>query len=113
MVADESGAQGGGKQAKPTGFLEGVRIEDVTDELRKEYTIEADVTGVVVTSVEESSAAAKVGLQEGDVILQVNRQPVKTAAEARAHRRRRICRLATCRLGLARWKLATTGQVLL
>lgn len=81
-----SGAQGGGKQAKPTGFLEGVRIEDVTDELRKEYTIEADVTGVVVTSVEENSAASKVGLQEGDVILQVNRQPVKTAAEARAHK---------------------------
>ncbi|WP_075087765.1 PDZ domain-containing protein [Verrucomicrobium spinosum] len=81
-----SGAQGDGKQAKPTGFLEGVRIEDVTDELRKEYTIEADVTGVVVTSVEENSPAAKVGLQEGDVILQVNRQPVKTAAEARAHK---------------------------
>lgn len=71
---------------KPADFLAGVRIENITDELRQAYTIGEDVNGVVVTAVEEDSAAFKVGLQEGDVIVQVNRQPVKTAAEARSHR---------------------------
>lgn len=86
LASSGGGSQGSGKSAKPTGFLEGVRIEDINEELRKEYTIEAEVEGVVVTSVEENSAAAKVGLMEGDVILQVNRQPVKSAAEARSHK---------------------------
>ena len=39
---------------------------------------------MLVTAVEENSAAAKVGLQEGDVILQVNRKSVKSVAEARS-----------------------------
>jgi serine protease Do len=38
-------------------------------------------TGVVVTDVDESSVAAEAGLQRGDIIEQVNRQPVKSASE--------------------------------
>ncbi|MEZ0386667.1 MAG: Do family serine endopeptidase, partial [Verrucomicrobium sp.] len=76
----------GKESAKPAGFLEGVRVENLNDELRKEYNVDAEVSGVLVTSVEENSPAAKVGLQEGDVILQVNRQPVKDVAEARSHK---------------------------
>ncbi|MCF2857476.1 DegQ family serine endoprotease [Pseudoalteromonas sp. SMS1] len=37
--------------------------------------------GIVVVSVEERSPAARVGLQEGDVIMQVNRQRVTTVRE--------------------------------
>ncbi|MEI6534553.1 MAG: Do family serine endopeptidase [Verrucomicrobiaceae bacterium] len=67
-------------------FLEGVKVEELNDDLRQNYKIEADVQGVVVTNVDEKSAAAKVGLQEGDVITQVNRKAVSTMAEARSNK---------------------------
>jgi serine protease Do len=67
-------------------FLDGVKIENITSELRDEYGLDENVEGVLVTSVKDDSPAAKVGLQEGDVIVQVNRQNVKTTAEARSQR---------------------------
>ncbi len=63
-------------------FLEGVRVENITDELRQNYNIEKEVQGVVVTNVDEKSQAYKVGLEEGDVITQVNRKAVTTLSEA-------------------------------
>ena len=36
----------------------------------------------MITSVEPDSAAAKAGLREGDVILELNKQPVTSAEEA-------------------------------
>jgi serine protease Do len=59
-------------------------VENLTSDTRQEYNIEADVEGLVVTSVEEGSPAAKVGLLEGDVITKVNDQSVKSLAEARS-----------------------------
>jgi serine protease Do len=37
--------------------------------------------GVVVTRVEEGTPAAEAGIQRGDVIVEVNRRPVKTLAD--------------------------------
>jgi serine protease Do len=73
----------GAPKSSANSFLEGVRAENLTDELRQNYNIEKDVQGIVVTSVDEKSQAFKVGLEEGDVIVQVNRRPVTTLAEAR------------------------------
>jgi len=68
--------------AEPDGrFLKGITIENLKDDLRKTYNIENDVEGVIVTSVEEKSPAAEV-LERGDVIVQVNRKPVKNVADA-------------------------------
>ncbi|MCE9519570.1 MAG: Do family serine endopeptidase, partial [Verrucomicrobia bacterium] len=63
-------------------FIEGVRVENITDDLRQNYNIEKEVQGVVVTNVDEKSQAFKVGLEEGDVITQVNRKPVTTLSDA-------------------------------
>ncbi len=63
-------------------FLEGVRVENITEGLRQNYNIEKEVQGVVVTNVDEKSQAFKVGLEEGDVITQVNRKSVTTLSEA-------------------------------
>ena len=40
--------------------------------------------GVVVSQVSPSSAAASAGLQQGDVIQEVNRRPVRNVAEFEA-----------------------------
>jgi serine protease Do len=80
----EKGGKGGnGPNAGNSGtFLKGVKVKNITDEDRQGYNIGEEVKGILVTAVEDSSAAAKVGLQEGDVIVSVNRQAVSSVAEA-------------------------------
>ncbi|MBS1874162.1 MAG: DegQ family serine endoprotease [Acidobacteria bacterium] len=73
--------RGGDRDSGQASGLEGVSVEDVTADVARQLNLGRDATGVVVTDVEESSVAADAGLQRGDVIEQVNRQPVKNAAE--------------------------------
>jgi S1-C subfamily serine protease len=72
-----------GPKSEATSFLKGVRVDNLNNDLRQSYNIGNDVQGVVITSVEENSPAAKVGLQEGDVITHVNRKSVSSVTEAR------------------------------
>jgi serine protease Do len=61
--------------------LEGVDVEALNAQTRRQLGLENNVNGVVVTDVDPRSSAAEAGLQEGDVIQSVNRQPVTTVAE--------------------------------
>jgi len=49
----------------------GIETSSITQELRKTYNIKSR-DGIVVTSVEQNSAASRAGIREGDVILEVN-----------------------------------------
>jgi len=55
----------------------GVGIRGLTDDQRKEMGID-DPNGVQITTVEDSSFAEEIGLKEKDVIVSINRQPVKS-----------------------------------
>ncbi|MFO0705632.1 MAG: Do family serine endopeptidase [Nitrospira sp.] len=55
--------------------LAGVVFDDVTPPLARQMDL-AVTTGVVVTDIEEGSLAEASGLQPGDVVLELNRQPV-------------------------------------
>ena len=46
-------------------------------QIARQLQLPAGTTGVVVTDVDESSAAAEAGLRRGDVIEQVNRTAVR------------------------------------
>jgi S1-C subfamily serine protease len=46
--------------------------------------VERNSNGLVITQVNPDSRAAEAGLEEGDVILEVNRQPVQSAEDLRA-----------------------------
>ena len=58
----------------------GINVSDVTEELKQRSKIESD-EGVVVVRVKQGSRAAQVGLREGAVILEVNRQKAKNVAD--------------------------------
>jgi len=61
--------------------LEGVSLESLTPEFARQYGIAANTKGLAVRRVDPNSAAAQAGLQQGDVILEVNRQPVSTVGQ--------------------------------
>jgi len=61
----------------------GVAIQDLNPQIAKELRISASVTGVVVTEVQPDSPAADAGIKRGDVVQEVNRQPVKSASDFR------------------------------
>ena len=46
-----------------------------------QFSLAADAKGVVVTDVEQNSAAAEKGLHPGDVIVEVDQQAVATPAD--------------------------------
>ena len=64
--------------------LEGVEVQELTPEIGQQLNIPAGTHGVVVSSVDESSAAAAAGLQRGVVIEEVNHKPVRSIADYKA-----------------------------
>jgi serine protease Do len=65
------------------GTLKGVTVSDLDPNTRQQFQVPASMKGgVVITDVEPDSAAAEAGLRPGDVILEINRQTVKSADQA-------------------------------
>ena len=58
----------------------GLAVQTLTPEVAENLNLDKSVKGVVVTQVEPGGPAAEAGLRRGDVILEVNRKPVKNAA---------------------------------
>ncbi|MGA7294969.1 MAG: Do family serine endopeptidase [Terriglobales bacterium] len=59
----------------------GLSLGDLTQDARNQLQADAGVHGAIVEDVQPGSPADNAGLQRGDVIMQVNRQPVKSAAD--------------------------------
>lgn len=64
-----------------TSAVQGVQVQNMTPSIARQLGIPPTTSGVVVTSVDPSSAAAAGDLQEGDVIQEVNRRPVHDVAQ--------------------------------
>ena len=80
-LATASNAPGRGEAAEP-GRL-GLSVRPVGPEEARQLGVEAG-KGLLVAEVDPAGPAAEAGIQPGDVIEEVNRQPVKDAAELRA-----------------------------
>jgi serine protease Do len=61
----------------------GIRVSDLTPEISQGLNID-ETTGVVVTQVESGSKGEDADVRVGDIIKEINRQPVKNAAEYKA-----------------------------
>jgi serine protease Do len=59
----------------------GVEVANLTPQISRQLNLPPTTTGVVVKSVSPSSPLAGSGLGKGDVIQEVNRQPVKSVSD--------------------------------
>ncbi|MEM9159416.1 MAG: Do family serine endopeptidase [Verrucomicrobiota bacterium] len=78
---NDAGLGAASSPSRSRGFLEGITIETVNDELREQYEIKEGVEGVVVTEVSPDSPYAN-SLPEGMVILKINGRQVDSVSDA-------------------------------
>jgi serine protease Do len=78
---NKGGAEGNLPGGGEKGALKGVSVQALTPDLRQELQTPEGTQGVVITDVDPDSAASAAGLQQGDIIVQVNRKPVTTVSE--------------------------------
>ena len=82
LSKDEAASQsdnGGSKES-----MKGISVETLDSDTAQQLQLPEATKGAVVTGVDPSSPAADSGLRKGDVIQEVNHQPVKNAAEFEA-----------------------------
>ena len=82
-VTQEALARGrsGGEEAETTSL--GIRLRDLTPELAQRFGYDEDEGGVLITGIRSGSEAARRGLGRGDLVVEVNRQPVASVQEYR------------------------------
>jgi serine protease Do len=72
-------------KAAAKGVLGGLSVGDLGPEVRRKFGIPAKIDeGAVIVEVDPRSAGARAGVAPGDVVIQINQNPVKDAAEFRA-----------------------------
>jgi len=59
----------------------GLGLQDLTPDIRQELQLPSNVHGAVVGNVQPGSPADNAGISRGDVITEVNRHPVQSAAD--------------------------------
>ena len=86
VVRTPSDRRGGDEPSESStddqGVLNGVGVGDLDPAARRDLDLPERLTGAVITGVDPSSAAARAGLREGDVILEIDHQPVTSAKSA-------------------------------
>ena len=82
-ATEEGASTSSGETAEPekTTVFGGVAVTNITDDIRTALGLSKDVQGAVIADVDAESPAAKSGLREGDVIQEVNKQPVKSTKD--------------------------------
>ena len=84
--SDDILARNGGSTPLPKvdkldNVLAGLTVEALTAELKKQLKLPEETAGVVVKDVQSGSAAADAGLQQGDVIQEINRDVITSPAD--------------------------------
>ncbi|MEM9644822.1 MAG: PDZ domain-containing protein, partial [Planctomycetota bacterium] len=62
----------------------GASVEPLTPETAKQYRYDSSRRGLIVTSVVDDGAAARGGIQAGDILESANNQPLESVAQLRS-----------------------------
>src|SRR5208283_6209377 len=81
-LARSNSAQPRGRGESKTDALDGVEVTDLDAQARREAGVPGNIRGALVTKVDQDSNAAEAGLRAGDVISEIEHQPVRGADEA-------------------------------
>jgi serine protease Do len=85
--------------------LDGVQVQDLTPRLRRQLHTPVNFAGALILDVDSGSNSYDAGLRTGDVIQEVNRQPVTDAKDAV-----RLCKAATSpQIVVKIWRLTPNG----
>lgn len=83
-LSDDSDELSAGTENTQKGSdVEGLTLKTLDDDLRGQLKVPSSVEGVVITRVAPNSKAARAKLRPGDIILQINRQPVADTQTAK------------------------------
>ena len=84
--AEAAGAEGApqGNEGGSTGEVLGMTLAPLTDALRAEADLPADTKGLLVTEIDEASAAFDKGLRRGDVVVEAGQQAVTAVSDIAA-----------------------------
>jgi S1-C subfamily serine protease len=75
---DDNGDQG---ETNGNGSARGISVQPLTPEIAQQVQVPPTTKGVVVTDVDQGSAAAESGIGQGDVITGVDRKPVASVQD--------------------------------
>jgi serine protease Do len=82
LPGDDGAGGGGGSDEEKSGKAKlGLGLQTLTPQMAERFGLRAE-GGVLIGSVKPGSPAAEAGLSRGDVILEVDRRPVRTAEDA-------------------------------
>ncbi len=84
LLTERKDGESAAKGATPETDDLGIRAADLDPETARRFGIDENEKGVLVMGVKAGSRADKAGMQQGDIIKEVNRAPVQTAAEMKA-----------------------------
>lgn len=83
IAPEESGPNINSNPDKTTAdALDGVTVANLEPPVRVQLNVPNDVQGALVVDVEQDSNSANAGLQRGNLIVEINRQPVRNAEDA-------------------------------
>jgi len=80
----EAAISSNGDSTSAPSILEGVHVTDLDDETREALHAPASLKGAVIVEIDPESDAYRAGLRQGYVIEEIDRKPVKSAADAMA-----------------------------
>jgi serine protease Do len=59
-----------------------VEVGDLDSRWRRQFDIPSNIRGAVVTNVDPDAASYRAGIRPGDVIIEIDRKPVRNADDA-------------------------------
>jgi serine protease Do len=64
-------------------LLKGVQVQEITPEIKKRLNIPKHATGVMVSGIEEGSAAGGI-LAQGDILIEINKKKIASLKDYEA-----------------------------